>query len=91
MFGMGSNSRTIPPKRVDELVVIQRVLRKHTRILSNLNYDGNESHEAILKALGRLETKVDTAIGDIREYRKQQKDLSGRIALVEEYIHAGQK
>lgn len=85
MFGMGRNTKTVPPPK-DELSTVLRVLRKHTRILSNMHHDGNESHEELMKKLGTIEDKIDTAISDVRGYRKEQKDISGRLAFVEEFL-----
>lgn len=87
MFGMRSQTRTVPPQ-ADDLRTVLRVLRKHTRILSNMHHDGNEGYETLLKAVKEVENKVDTCIGDVRAYRKEQRDLSGRLALVEEHLAA---
>jgi hypothetical protein len=87
MFGMRSRrtSVTVPPAR-DDLTTVLRVLRKHTRILSNMHHDGNESHELVMKHLGAIETKVDTAIEDVRGYREEQRKIDGRLRLVETHM-----
>jgi hypothetical protein len=85
MFGMKSIVRTIPPAD-DDMRTVLRVLRKHTRILSNMHHDGNEGHEQLVRSLKAVETKVDTCIEDVRGYREEQKKLSGRLALVEGHL-----
>jgi Mg2+ and Co2+ transporter CorA len=86
---MGSRARatktTVPPTG-DDLTTVLRVLRKHTRILSNMHHDANESNTEVMKKLGDIETKVDTCIDDVRGYRKEQRDLSGRMFLIEEHL-----
>jgi Mg2+ and Co2+ transporter CorA len=86
MFGMPKSTRTTVPPARDDLTTVLRVLRKHTRILANMHHDANESHEEVMRKLGELATKVDTCIEDVRGYRKEQRDISGRLYLVEEHL-----
>ena len=86
MFGMGSRTRTTTPPPGDDLTTVLRVLRKHTRILSNMHHDANESHEELMKKLGRLEAKVDTCIDDVRGYREEQRKLRNELTIVEEMV-----